>query len=50
MGDAGGTQLVLPTQAPGIQSVLNHSQLAGRLHSLGLAVLTQETQVPGHAR
>lgn len=48
MGDAGGTQL--PTQAPGIQSVLNHSQLARRLHSLGLAVLTQETQVPGYAR
>lgn len=48
--DPGGTQLALPTQAPGIQGVLNRSQLARRLPSLGPAVLTQETQVPGHAR
>lgn len=48
--DSGGTLLTLPTQAPGIQSVLNRFQLARRLHPLGLAVLTQETQVPGHAR
>lgn len=38
-----------PTQARGIQSVLNLLQLARRLHSLGLAVVTQDMQVPGYA-